>query len=80
MVRIVQKNPNLGSYIKELASALNKTISAVEASGLKHSELWSYRIDDGKLFPVRYGSTSDIQLWNLTDLAVQFMLARIPKL
>jgi len=74
------KNPNLGPYIKELASALNKTISGVEASGLKHSELWSYRIEDGKLFPVRYGSTSDIQLWNLTDLAVQFMLARIPKL
>ncbi len=74
------KNPNLGPYIKELASALNKTISAVEASGLKHSELWSYRIEDGKLFPVRYGSTSDIQLWNLTDLAVQFMLVRIPKL
>lgn len=73
------RNPNLGPYVKELHSALKKTLSAVEASGLKHNELWSYRIEDGKLFPVRYGTSSDIQLWNLTDLAVQFLLARIPQ-
>jgi hypothetical protein len=32
---------------------------------------------DGVLTPVRYGSSSDIQLWNLTNLAVQFGLSRL---
>lgn len=58
-----------------------QTLDAVERSGLRHAELWSYRIADGggggggALRPVRYGSSSDVQLWNLTDLAVQFLLA-----
>ncbi|MCH7677020.1 hypothetical protein IH879_19025, partial [candidate division KSB1 bacterium] len=38
---------------------------------------WSYRIEGGKLLPVRYATTTDIQLWNLTDLAVQFLLERL---
>ena len=74
------KNPTLGPYIKELNTALNKTLHAVETSGLKHNELWRYRIEKGKLVPIRYASSSDIQLWNLTDLAVQFLMARIPGL
>jgi hypothetical protein len=61
-----------------LNAALRQTLDAVEASGLSHNELWSYRIADGQLTPVRYGSSSDIQLWNLTNLAVQFRLAQLP--
>jgi hypothetical protein len=60
-----------------LGAALTRTRAAVEASGLKQNELWSYRIVDGKLLPTRYGTSSDVQLWNLTDLAVQFTLDRI---
>ena len=72
------RNPNLDSYVRELRAILNKTLTAVEASGLKHNELWSYRIVDNKLLPARYPTTSDIQLWNLTDLAVQYLLERTP--
>ncbi|NOZ04627.1 MAG: hypothetical protein GXO92_08530, partial [FCB group bacterium] len=72
------RDPNLEPYVRELRSMLDKTLTAVEASGLKHNELWSYRIVDNKLLPARYPTTSDIQLWNLTDLAVQYLLARTP--
>lgn len=57
-----------------LADALHKVNDAVERSGLRHAELWSYRIENGKLVPTRYGTSSDVQLWSLTDLAVQFLL------
>jgi len=66
------------SYVEALRRALEVTRQAVEASGMRHNELWSYRIDDGTLRPVRYGTSSDIQLWNLTDLAVRFQLDRLP--
>jgi hypothetical protein len=66
------------SYVGALRHALETTEAAVEASGLSHNELWSYRIDDGTLRPVRYGASSDIQLWNVTDLAVRFLLDRLP--
>ncbi len=72
------RDPALDAYVRELHQALQRTVAAVEASGLKHNELWSYRIEDGRLLPVRYGSSTDIQLWNLTDLAVQYELERIP--
>ena len=49
----------------------------MHASGLEHNELWSYRIEGGRLRPTRYGTTSDIQLWSGTNLAVQFALARL---
>ena len=71
---------NLDSYISALQAALTQTRKAVEASGLKHNELWSYEIRDGKLMPVRYGSSSDIQLWNLTDLSIQFLLNQVGRL
>jgi hypothetical protein len=58
--------------------ALRRTLAAVRASGLEYSELWSYRVQDGHLQPTRYGTSSDVQLWSSTDLAVQFMLARLP--
>ena len=60
-----------------LEGALRQSLEAVDASGLAHNELWSYRIADGALTAVRYGSSSDIQLWNLTNLAVQFGLSKI---
>jgi hypothetical protein len=62
-----------------LDTALRQTMHAVEASGLSHNELWSYRITNGDLVPVRYGSSSDIQLWNLTNLAVQFRLSQLQR-
>lgn len=72
------KHPALGAYATALVEALARILTAVEASGLKHNELWSYRIEGDRLQPVRYGTSSDIQLWNLTDLAVQYALARLP--
>jgi hypothetical protein len=57
-----------------LRDAVGHIVAAVERSGLRHAELWSYRIENGKLNPSRYGSSSDVQLWSLTDLAVQFLL------
>jgi hypothetical protein len=65
------------ALVAALDTALRQTVDAVEASGLSHNELWSYRITSGELVPVRYGSSSDIQLWNLTNLAVQFRLSQL---
>ncbi len=64
-------------HVALLERALQQALEAVQASGLSHNELWSYRIADGALMPVRYGSSSDIQLWNLTNLAVQFRLSQL---
>lgn len=64
-------------YVDEMRSALMRTYLAVEASGLKHNELWSYEISGGTLKPIRYGASTDVQLWNVTDLAVQFVLHRL---
>jgi hypothetical protein len=50
--------------------------AAADASGFQ-SELWSYEIREGRLMPVRYGISSDVQLWSTTDLAVQFLLSRL---
>jgi hypothetical protein len=58
-----------------LAASLDSTISAVDRSGLRYSELWSYDITGSRLVPTRYGTSSDVQLWSLTDLAVQYLLA-----
>ncbi|MGQ0713750.1 MAG: hypothetical protein ACT4PJ_08455 [Gemmatimonadaceae bacterium] len=73
------RDSSTASYVAQLDSALRRSLAAVEASGLGHNELWSYRIVDGTLTPVRYGSSSDIQLWNLTNLAVQFRLSQLPR-
>jgi hypothetical protein len=56
---------------------LRETRAAVTKAGLEEAELWTYRIDGSgaRLVPMRYGSSSDVQLWNLTDLAVEFVLA-----
>jgi hypothetical protein len=76
--RLRNESEALRSYVEALRRILETTREAVEASGLRHSELWSYRIDDGTLRPVRYGTSTDIQLWNVTDLAVRFLLDRLP--
>ncbi|MDQ6872937.1 MAG: hypothetical protein M3037_13180 [Gemmatimonadota bacterium] len=65
------------SYVDEMRRALMQVNSAAEASGLKHNELWSYEISGGQLKPIRYGASTDVQLWNVTDLAVQFVLQRL---
>jgi hypothetical protein len=73
------KAPSEGmiSYVDEMKGALMRTYQAVEASGLKHNELWSYEISGGTLKPIRYGASTDVQLWNVTDLAVQFILKKL---
>jgi hypothetical protein len=55
---------------------LDAVVNAVDRSGFRHAELWSYEISGGALRPVRYGTGSDVQLWSLTDLAVQFLLEK----
>jgi hypothetical protein len=72
------RDPALEPFVRRLHDALVRTTAAVEASGLKHNELWSYRIDAERVLPIRYGASTDIQLWNLTDLAVQFVSSRLP--
>jgi hypothetical protein len=63
-------------HIPQLRAALERVKAAADASGFQ-SELWSYEINDGRLMPVRYGISSDVQLWSTTDLAVQFALSRL---
>ena len=57
-----------------LRDAVHRITDAVDRSGLRHAELWSYTIENGRLIPSRYGTSSDVQLWSLTDLAVQYLL------
>jgi hypothetical protein len=57
-----------------LDTTVSKIEAAVDRSGLRHAELWSYTIESGRLVPSRYGTSSDVQLWSLTDLAVQYLL------
>ena len=73
------RDPSLAPYVAELRDGLRRITAAVEASGLKHNELWSYQIEGSppRLKPIRYGASTDIQLWNVTDLAVQFVLSRL---
>jgi hypothetical protein len=70
---------DLSMYVHALNAALDRSLTAVKQSGLEHNELWSYRIANGRLLPVRYGTSSDVQLWNTTDLVVQFVLSGLPQ-
>jgi hypothetical protein len=72
------RDPSLTPHVTEMRDALRRANAAVEASGMKHNELWSYEISGGTLRPIRYGASTDVQLWNVTDLAVQFILSRLP--
>jgi hypothetical protein len=66
-----------GNNNAELTRALQSTLAAVNASGLQHNELWSYEIKGGRLVPIRYGTSSDVQLWNTTNLVVQYTLSNL---
>jgi hypothetical protein len=72
-------DPSLEPYVRSLRSALERVRSAVTASHLQHNEVWSYRISHGRLLPTRYGTSGDVQLWNTTDLAVQYALSRLQR-
>jgi hypothetical protein len=65
-----------GAERARLAATMARLTTAVDRSGLRHAELWSYRLADGRLQPARYGASSDVQLWSLTDLAVQYLQHR----
>ena len=73
------RNAQFAPYVSELRAALGRVTAAVDASRLKHNELWSYEIKGGRLVPIRYGASTDIQLWNVTALAVQFALAQLAR-
>jgi len=73
------RDPAREPAVRSLGDALRRTLAAVGASGVEHNELWSYRIERGSLLPTRYGTSSDVQLWSCTDLAVQFALSRLPR-
>jgi hypothetical protein len=34
----------------------------------------------GRLVPIRYGTSSDVQLWNTTNLVVQYLGSWLPDL
>jgi hypothetical protein len=70
--------PAVAGYAAALGDAVRRVHDAVAASGFEHSELWSYRVDGGALRAERYGISSDLQLWSSADLAVQYMLSRLP--
>ncbi|MFN2565162.1 MAG: hypothetical protein ABR499_09170 [Gemmatimonadaceae bacterium] len=74
--RIAAGGTPLEPHVPELRAALERVQAAADASGFR-SELWSYEIRDDRLVPVRYGISSDVQLWSTTDLAVQFALSRL---
>jgi hypothetical protein len=78
LARQILAAPGGGTDRSVLQTALRRTVEAVDRSGLRHEELWSYRIENGRLLPVRYGTSSDVQLWSLTDLAVQYLQAQLP--
>ena len=62
----------------ELRAAIDSVRRAVQASGF-HSELWSYDVANGTVVPARYGTSADVQLWSTTDLAVEYVLSRLPR-
>jgi len=68
------KSHSAQSSDSALQGAADRILTAVDQSGLRHAELWSYTIENGRLVPSRYGTSSDVQLWSLTDLAVQYLL------
>ena len=72
-------DPARAPYVRSLRAALDSVLTATTASHLQHNEVWSYRIVGDRLLPTRYGSSSDVQLWSTTDLAVQFALERLPR-
>jgi hypothetical protein len=73
LAAIQRRAPTQAGSAQRAAEAARQVLEAVRASGLDHSELWSYRIEGNRLIPSRYGTGSDVQLWSTTDLAVQYL-------
>lgn len=71
----LQQQPAVSERLRDAAARVR---DAVAASGFR-SELWSYAFPNGRPQPVRYGSGGDVQLWSTTDLAVQYVWARLPQ-
>ena len=76
-VTVTFVSPDAGRYTAVRDATLRVEPGELVASGLKHNELWSYEIVGETLRPIRYGASTDVQLWNVTDLAVQFVLKRL---
>jgi hypothetical protein len=76
LAAVQRRGPASASTTRQAADASRQILEAVRASGLEHSELWSYRIEGTRLIPTRYGTGSDVQLWSTTDLAVQYLRER----
>jgi hypothetical protein len=78
LIRGLRKPDNDGdpavsaSMVRQANDVLNSLRTAVDTSGMKQNELWTYKIEGGALSPARYEFSCDVQLWNLTDLAVQY--------
>lgn len=66
-----------GADVRRLREAFERTADADRQSGMGFAELWSYGVTGDTLHAERYGSSSDVQLWSLTDIAVQFLEARL---
>ena len=64
--------------IDSLWHDIQTVTGAVERSRMGYGELWSYSVAGDALHPTRYGVSSDVQLWTLTDLAVQYLLGELP--
>ena len=77
LAHLVDRGQGTQASVRRADAGLRRMLAAVEASGLEHNELWSYRIEGGRLLPTRYGTSSDVQLWNSTDLAVQYVLSHL---
>jgi hypothetical protein len=67
------RDPGDARHVQELSAMFDTIHQAVERSGLRDNELWSYGVTRGRLVPRRYGKTTDVQAWNLTALAVEHM-------
>jgi hypothetical protein len=76
LAAVQRRGPAPADVAQQAADAERQVLEAVQASGLEHSELWSYRIEGTRLIPTRYGTGSDVQLWSTTDLAVQYLRDR----
>jgi hypothetical protein len=72
--------PPTSSAVARFWNAFRHIRDAVNASGLQHNELWSYDVKAGRLVPIRYGTSSDVQLWNTTNLVVQYLGSWLPDL
>ena len=73
LAAVQRRDSTRAAAARQAADAAREVLAAVQASGLEHSELWSYRIEGNRLIPTRYGTGSDVQLWSTTDLAVQYL-------